>query len=248
MNLLILSDLHIDTGDNFGLFQWDDEEFIGTIEKMRELYSIDKIIFNGDIFELLKYSFNDIRKARPVLIRYLLNNDFQFLKGNHDILSIFGKESFRLTNSSGQIIHIEHGHNADWFNGNILGRLLGRLIFLILKRASESKFMMKIYFRIVRHYEEINIIPKKYNTLNYLTYALKILKECDVIILGHTHKLESHHTYYLNKKKRYINCGSCSLGRFEGLILNSETLAYEFIKETSKSLKSKYSVPYAVSV
>ena len=209
MNLLILSDLHIDTGDNFGVFQWDDEEFINCIEKVRELHSVNKVIFNGDIFELLKYSFYEIRKARPGLIRYLLKNDFIILKGNHDILNTIGKEFYRITNSSGQVIHIEHGHNADWLNGNFLGRIFGRFIFLLLRKMSEFKFMTELYLNIVRRNDEINIIPKKYNTLNYLTYALKKLKECDVVILGHTHKLESHHTYYMNRKKRYMNSGSC---------------------------------------
>ena len=245
MNILILSDLHIEKGDNFGLFQWDDDEFISCIEKARELYSVNKIILNGDIFELLKYSFREIRKARPVLIRYLLNNDFIILKGNHDILSTLGKEYYRITNSHGQVIHIEHGHNADWFNGNLLGRAFGKFLFLLLRKMSESRYIMELYFNIVKRIDEINIIPKKYNTLNYLTYALKMLKECDVVILGHTHKLESHHTYYMNRKKRYINCGSCSLGRFQGIILNTETLAYELIKETSETMSNSYSMTYA---
>jgi predicted phosphodiesterase len=245
MNLLIISDLHIDTGDNFGIFHWDDEEFIGCIEKFRELHSVNKIILNGDIFELLKYSFHEIRKARPVLIRYLLKNDFIILKGNHDILNSGGKEFYNITNSSGQIIHIEHGHNADWLNGSIPGRLFGKFIFYLLRKMSQSKNMMELYFNILKRNEGINVIPKKYNTLNYLTYALRKLKECDVVILGHTHKLESHHTYYMNRKKRYLNCGSCSLGRFEGIILNTETLAYDLIKETRESLREIFSLTNA---
>ncbi|MFZ2339643.1 MAG: metallophosphoesterase [Bacteroidales bacterium] len=245
MNLLIISDLHIDTGDKLGIFQWNDDEFIGCIEKFRELYSVNKIILNGDIFELLKYSFYEIRKARPLLVRYLLNSKFIILKGNHDILNTIGKEFYRITNSSGQVIHIEHGHNADWLNGNFLGRLLGQFIFFLLKRMSNIKYMTELYFNILKRNEGISVIPKKYNTLNYLTYALRKLKECDVLILGHTHKLESHHTYYMNRKKRYINCGSCSLGRFEGIILNTETLEYDLIKETIESLRKSNSMTYA---
>ncbi len=66
---------------------------------------------------------------------------------------------------------------------------------------SHSKYMMDIYFRIIALEDEINHIPKKYNTIKYLTYALRLLKEYDVVILGHTHKLESHHTYYLESEK-----------------------------------------------
>jgi predicted phosphodiesterase len=92
-------------------------------------------------------------------------------------------------------------------------------------------FIIKLYFRIVALEDQVNYIPKRYNTLKYLTYALRLLKENDLVILSHTHKLESNHTYYLNKKKRYLNSGTCSLGRFQAIILDTETLKYEMIKE-----------------
>ena len=46
MNILILSDLHIDTCDNFGTFQWDDMDLIMQIEGLRDIHNIDKVIFN----------------------------------------------------------------------------------------------------------------------------------------------------------------------------------------------------------
>jgi predicted phosphodiesterase len=106
--------------------------------------------------------------------------------------------------------------------------------------------MMDIYFKIVALEEQINQIPKKYNTIKYLTYALKLLKEHDVVILAHTHKLESHHTYYLNKKKRYLNSGSCSLGRFQCIVMDTETLKYELIKESKESIMNSYPMHYAI--
>lgn len=42
----------------------------------------------------------------------------------------------------------------------------------------------------------------------------------------------------LYKKKRYLNTGSCSLGRFQGIVLDTETLKYELIKEVRGSVKS----------
>lgn len=246
MNILILSDLHIDTNDNFGVFQWDDMDFIMCIERIREKHNIEKIILNGDIYELLKYSFDDIKKARPALLNYLINRDFVYIKGNHDLVCDFGLEHYRIENSKGQIIYIEHGHNADWLNGKRIGRVVGRVLFSVLKKLSYSSLMMDLYFRIIRYNDEVNIIPKRYNTITYLTYALNLLKDNDVVILGHTHKLESHHTYYLNKKKRYLNCGSCSLGRFQGIVIDTETLKYELIKETCESMVNSYSYTYAV--
>jgi predicted phosphodiesterase len=246
MNILVLSDLHLDTHDSFGIFQWDEIDFIGQIENMRILYSIDKVIFNGDTFELFKYTFEDISKANPILTEYFKREDFIFIKGNHDIVNDFGLKYFRITNSQGQTIHIEHGHNADWIDGTRLGRTISKLGLSSLKRMSHIKPLMKLYFKIVDLNDQISHIPKRYNTLKYLTYALKLLKEHDVVILAHTHKLESHHTYYLNKKKRYLNSGSCSLGRFQGIVLDTETLKYELIKENKFLMKELYQMPYAI--
>jgi len=246
MNILVLSDLHIDNGDTFGTFQWEEKDFILQLERIIYLYNIDKVIFNGDIFELMKYRMEDIRNAYPVLFRYLKNRKFIFIKGNHDLVSSMGALSFDILNSSGQRIHIEHGHNADWFNGSKPGRAIGQLGLSVLKKLAASKTFLDIYFRIIALEEAVDYIPKKYNTIKYLVYALKLLKEYDLVILAHTHKIESHHTYYLNRKKRYLNCGSCSLGRFEGIVLDTETFKYELIKETSHSLKEKLVLDYAV--
>jgi len=237
MNILVLSDLHIDTRDRFGTFQWNEMDLITQIENMRDTYAIDKIIFNGDIFEMYKYRLADIQKAHPTLMSYFNDKDFVFIKGNHDILNNTALDSYTITNSENQTIHIEHGHNADWLNGNKLGRSIGKFGLTMLKKLSYSKWVMNIYFKIVALEDEINHIPKKYNTIKYLTYALKLLKDHDVVILGHTHKLESHHTYYLNKKKRYLNSGACTLGRFQGIIMDTETMKYELIKESKDSLQ-----------
>jgi predicted phosphodiesterase len=246
MNILVLSDLHIDTCDNFGTFQWDEMELIMQIEGIRDSYNVDKVIFNGDIFEMQKYTYEEIRKVNPILMRYFNDNNFVFIKGNHDIVCDFSVENFQLTNSQGHSIYIEHGHNADWFNGSRLGRAIGKFGISLLKKLSHSKYLMDIYFKIVAIEDQINHIPKSYNTIKYLSYALKLLKEHDIVILSHTHKLESHHTYYLNKKKRYLNSGSCSLGRFQGILMDTETLKYELIKETKESIKNSHQMAYAI--
>jgi len=231
MNILVLSDLHIDARDSSGMFQWDEMDFILKIEQLRDIHSIDKVIFNGDTFELLKYTFDELKKANPLLFRYIESNDFIFIKGNHDRVNSFGFKHFQITNSKEQSIYIEHGHKADWFNNSMIGYKFGKAGLILLKRLSGSRRVMKVYVRLISWFEQIDQIPRRYNTLKYLTYALRLLKEHDVVILSHTHKLESHHTYYLSKKKRYLNTGSCSLGRFECIVLNTETLQYELIKE-----------------
>ena len=240
MNLLVLSDLHIDTHDNFGIFQWTEMDFIMQIELLRDHFAIDKVIFNGDTFELFKYTFDEIKEANPIIMDYFRDKDFIFIKGNHDMLNDLAVDHYQILNSKGQSIYIEHGHNADWLDGTKIGRALCKFGFLLLKKLSRYKSLLNLYFKIVAINDHVNHIPKKYNTIKYLTYALKLLKEHDVVIFGHTHKLESHKTYYLNTKKRYINSGTCSLGRFQAVVMDTETLKYELIKESKDSIKKKF--------
>jgi predicted phosphodiesterase len=239
MKILVISDLHIDTHDSFGIFQWEEKDFIAKLERVKKKYEIDRIILNGDTYDLYKYDILEIKKKNQHLMEYFNNGDFVFIKGNHDMLDTHSLDYFQITNSSGQTIHIEHGHNADWLNGNRLGRALCKLGFYFLKGIIHFKFLLNLYFTIIHKSDQIYHVSKKYNTIKYLLYALRLLKDHDVVIFGHTHKLESHHTYYINKKKRYINTGTCSMGRFQGVVMDTETLKYELIKESKESNKKK---------
>jgi predicted phosphodiesterase len=247
MNLLVLSDLHIDACDHFGTFQWNELEFISQLESLRNRYSIDKVIFNGDVFELVKYSYKAIRSANPALMKYFKESDFVFIRGNHDIKNKMATDHFDIVNTSGQKIHIEHGHKADWMNGTRIGRMIGIFGLSLLKRMSANSRPMKMYIRKVETHEKlINDFPKKYNTIKYLTYALKLLKEHDVVIFGHTHKLEVHHTRYNNRKKKYINSGTCSLGRFQCIVMDTETLKYKVLKINKDAISLPFQIKSAI--
>ncbi len=245
MKILIISDLHIGNNDDFSTFSWKAGNFIRAIELLKAEESIDKIVLNGDVFELYKYSFDEIVESNPSLVEYLMSHpDIIYLKGNHDAICPLGEESTSMINSHGNRIYIEHGHTADFMNGTFLGRKIQTFGFNLLRWGSKARWILNIYQKLLLAGEAINKIPKKYDSIRYLTHALHLLKNNDVVILGHTHKIESHKTYYLNKKKLYINCGSCSLGRFQGVILNTETLDYETIKfKNYKELLKEYKKP-----
>ncbi len=230
MNILVISDLHIDNGDRFGTFGWKAKKFIKTIEAVVKAYGIDKVILNGDIFDLYKYNFKEVYFKNFELISYFNRKGYVYIRGNHDLFNPFAEDSHTIVNSKGQKIYIEHGHNADFLNGTRFGRWLGTLGFYLLKKIITIQLVQKIYFKVVEWDEQLNHIPKKYNTYKYLNYALNLLKEYDVVLLGHTHKLEVHKTYYFNSKKLYFNTGSCSLGRLQAVVLDTETLRYDTIK------------------
>lgn len=236
MNILVLSDLHIDHGDKFGIFKWDTPLLIEYIKNIINKFNIQQVILNGDIFELYKYKYEDIAKHNNNLVSFLSQPMFIHIKGNHDITSKIARDSYVIKNKNGQTIYFEHGHKADFLNGTPIGRVISKVGLKTLKWFMKNKKIRKAYFRYIEIDDQITRMPKKYNSYKYLQHALKLLKQYDVVFLGHTHKIEAHHTYYLNRKKRYINCGSCSMGRFQAVIFNTESLRYEIIKTDKDNL------------
>lgn len=230
MNILVISDLHLGNNDRLDTFGWKPDAFIRALECLQETYQISKIVLNGDVFELYKYRFEEAQACHAQLINYLLKKQSVFIKGNHDALSPMGQDSYVFENQEGKTIYIEHGHSVDFMNGSRIGRTIHRVFFNFLKYLAQQNWVLNLYFDIVEKTEQVNHIPKKYDSYKYLKYALKLLKTYDMVVLGHTHKIEAHKTYYLNSKKRYVNSGSCSLGRFQGLVINTETLEFETIK------------------
>lgn len=230
MKLLVVSDLHIGSGDSCDVFGWNHKTFKNFIEGQILSQGIDKVIINGDFFELYKYKYSEVEKHSKDLIEYLTGDAFIYIHGNHDITKQALSE-YDITNSKGQTIHFEHGHKADFLNGTLFGRSLGRFTLATIRQVSlMSAKIRKLYLHINLSSENNNYKPRKYNTLKYLQYALNKLKHYDMVVLGHTHKVETHETYYNNTKKYYLNSGSCSIGKFQGLIIDTETLRYETLK------------------
>lgn len=230
MNVLVISDLHLGTGDQFGTFEWSNSDFILMMRHIIQTHKVDQVVLNGDVFELYKYRFKDTYRKNRELIRFFKSINAIFIKGNHDFISPLGAFHHTILNSQGKKIYFEHGHEADFLNGTSVGRAIGLGLHMLLKHLISYRWVQRIYFNTIDALEDINQIPRKYNTYRYLKHALKLLRTYDVVVMGHTHKLESHNTYYLNNKKQYCNTGSCTMGRFQGIIVDTESLRVESIK------------------
>lgn len=237
MKILVISDLHLGNGDRFGTFEWSADDFILLLKDTIHQQRIDQVVLNGDIFELYKYTFKAAYRKNRVLIGYFKSINAIFLKGNHDFISPMGKFQHLIVNSQGRKIYIEHGHEADFLNGTRLGRAIGYGLHVLLKTIVGFKWVERIYFDTLMTLEEVNKVPRKYNTYKYLKHALKLLRTYDVVVLSHTHKVENHSTYYLSSKKQYCNTGSCTLGRFQGVVVDTETLTCDTIKLSKKECK-----------
>lgn len=235
MILLVISDLHIDTGGKLGTFGWKAKKFMATLDTVIDHYGVEAVVLNGDVFDLYKYSYNEIAEVNAKIIDYFNQKHFIQIRGNHDIWVPHTRDHYQVVNSSGKTIYIEHGHKADFLNGTRLGRFISITMYAFLKLLTRNRWAERAFYRAVDYFDDVNRVPRKYNTIKYLMYALKLLKKYDMVILGHTHKLESHKIYYLNNKKIYLNCGTCSLGRFQAVVVDTETFEYETIKIPKKS-------------
>jgi predicted phosphodiesterase len=240
MNIFVLSDLHMCNGGRLDTFKWDAKDFIDKLEYVRETYSIDKVILNGDIYDLYKYSLKEITDKNAQIINYFESIHAVYIKGNHDIKHPKGLRYYLIVNRKGQRIRIEHGHKANFFNGTRAGRCICHSLFKMLKVCVHMPFAVRLYFGRLLKNEGLSR-DRRYSFYTYLRYAVHLLQRNDVVILGHTHKLEVHTTYTGDKAKLYLNSGSCSFGRFEGMILDTETLRYHLInKSTSFSHKPMF--------
>jgi len=55
--------------------------------------------------------------------------------------------------------------------------------------------------------------------------------------------MERHGADFKGRPRTYLNSGSCSLGRFEAILLDTESLAYEFIR--MRPMKLGHGRPHA---
>ncbi|MCX7881957.1 MAG: metallophosphoesterase family protein [Brevinematales bacterium] len=231
MKILVFSDWHLDAKDALGWFGWDEKKFIKKLQKIITHYQPDKIVLNGDIFELYRYRKVEIVRRYPELLRFLQRYSVIYVRGNHDSISHVGLDYYEIS-YEGRRILIVHGHQADFFNGNRVIRFFVRLGMKGLRLLSHWNWVRNLYMRVYRHLDTKPLDARKENDFKYVVYALRLLdKQYDAVILGHTHQLEDLVLYQRGRKKYYLNSGTCSQGRFQGIFLDVSTWTYALINE-----------------
>jgi UDP-2,3-diacylglucosamine pyrophosphatase LpxH len=216
MRYLIISDLHLGSGDSADLFLTDDNalkthrEFDANLMKWIDSIPHDRLIVNGDAFELWQNSKSKIKKAHPIL--YSLLNTGIILIGNHDY-KIFGKSEYIITLDNGKTILVTHGFQNDpsmtspltrfgnWILGNIQRIIPGSFVWFENRFSSVDKGLVEHAYK----------------------YAKEKLKTYDYVVFGHTHihEKKSFDTGNLNNIN-YYNCGSCKFGKTQGVLIDTE--------------------------
>ncbi len=226
MKILILSDWHLDTRDDLGWFGWKESDFLTQLEDVIARHKPDKIILNGDIFELYRYRKADIARAYPGIFRFFQRYSVVFVRGNHDSISHAGLDYYEIQHGEKRVL-ILHGHQADFLNGNRIMRTLVSLGMKVLRFFSHNDWVRQRYMDIYRRVETKPLDYRRQNDFKYLFYAMRLLdRRYDAVIMGHTHQQEDIVFYQRGRKKYYLNSGTCTRGRFQAILFDIENWHY----------------------
>ena len=226
MKILSISDLHVCADKSFDKFQWADKEFIEKIEYYKTLHKIDTVVIAGDVYEMYFFDENEIKEKNPYLYSFLENTPWIVcLKGNHD----------RLTKHNDKYVYdkvyIEHGHKGDIYGIPVVNLIVESfhkvLDFLIRNIPALKRFYISKYQKYMSDYEG----EGAKDSLRVLKRALRLLERYDLVVMGHTHIQQILDFNFKNSRKIYANTGTCSSHRFEGVIIDTDTLSVELVNE-----------------
>jgi len=211
MRSLIISDLHMGDGTGTDDFIAQDDKVLNFIENINP----DILYLNGDIFELWQCSMRKIRKFHYTFTNYVEGKYYKpvifpqivKLKGNHDY-SLLGQMKAEITTRSGKKVLITHGFQNDPLMTNPISRFftwcLGRIE------------------RLIPNIDNVFSASKRINN-KANEYAMQQLKKYDIVILGHTHKIECKQYLVLGRFVTYANSGTCTNGKIQGILLDTDT-------------------------
>ena len=211
MKALILSDLHMGDGTGSDEFMEQDYKilnFIGSIAP-------DSLYLNGDIFELWKCKMKNIRSFHYTLTKFvdgeyvhgMIFPEVIRIKGNHDY-TLFGKMKVEITTKSGKKILITHGFQNDPWMTNPISRFFTWCLGRVEKLIPDIDNVFSASKRINNKANE---------------YAMQQLTKYDIVILGHTHKIECKQYLILGRFVTYANSGTCTNGKLQGILIDTET-------------------------
>jgi UDP-2,3-diacylglucosamine pyrophosphatase LpxH len=233
MDIAIISDLHIGSGDQTDRFGHDDYEFLRFLKYLEA--NFQKVVLLGDVFETLtgrEYGKRllELKKcfqAHPEVSRRLVGDrqKYIYIHGNHDLVAAeaFCSTGEHLLSHNGSTILFTHGHIFDristnarqaaewfvWLGGHILRRG-GTALYELFRKIDDRLLGADDCF-------------KQSDFEARATRAAESM-EIDAIVTGHSHTGGSLDT----GKTLVLNSGACMEGRFQFISLNPTTMEYKF--------------------
>jgi len=229
MNIAVISDLHLgsgDTADNFGHSEGDFLRFLSKLES-----DFDRIVLLGDVWETLTAhrlfdSREGLRRAREAhsALAYRFERDkYLYIHGNHDLVAASeGVPEEVVLDVNGVRLLFTHGHGHDW--------LVRRAQWLSESLVWLGAWVRRCGLNAVYRFGYLldNALSKPptqclKDTFQAWAFSLAKSRQADVVVTGHTHVAMRSE----RDSRLFLNSGSCSEGKISYLAIETRSDRYE---------------------
>jgi len=229
MEIAVISDLHLGTGDAADGFGHDDADFLKFLTFLER--NFEKVVLLGDVWETLTGALpgdpaHELRRAREshreIAARFERPN-YLYVHGNHDLVAgaVQGTPDELIIHTGDTRILFTHGHQNDdlvqrrrwlselgvWLGGWIRRLGLGAL-YRLLSELDEKRGGLSL----------------DSTRCSFQKWAMDIAteREFDIMVTGHTHLAANA----AHGDRLFLNSGSCSEGQLSFLSLDTTRKSY----------------------
>jgi len=229
MNIAVISDLHLGSGDSADSFGHDEAEFLRFLSRLES--DFERIVLLGDVWETLTSHrlFNAAeglrraREAHPTLASRFERSQYLYVHGNHDLVAASeGVPSELILDVGGVRLLFTHGHHHDW----LVRRAQWLSETFVWLGAWVRRLGLSAVYRLGYLLDRVLSKPPAQgfkDTFQSWAFALARLKQADVIVTGHTHVAMRSE----RESRLFLNSGSCSEGNFSYLAIDTRFDRYE---------------------
>jgi predicted phosphodiesterase len=232
MQIAVISDLHLGSGDRSDGFGHNDsvfEQFLGRLES-----DFEKIVLLGDVWETLtskrlydvKGGLKRAREAHPRLAHRLQGSRYLYVHGNHDWVAgeIDGAPTELLIDDGSQRLLLTHGHQHDW----LIRRARSLSEYFVWLGGWAKRVGLSGIYSIGYGIDHWLSQPTNGATLDsFQRWALTLARRrsADIVVTGHTHVAQRLE----HDGRIYLNSGRCSEGNLSYLALDTRSQRYEVV-------------------
>jgi predicted phosphodiesterase len=217
MNIAVISDLHVGSGDAADGFGHHDADFLRFLRFLEG--NFERIVLLGDIWETLAcrklgdaaLELRRARAAHPEIARRFELPQYSYVHGNHDLVAgiVEGAPEHLVLEADGTRLLFTHGHHHDalFVRGQWLAEL-GIWAGGWLLRLGQSP--------LYRAFSAIDAtrtgVAADAGRCTFQRWAVRAAEAfaADVVVTGHTHLP----TRAEHGRRLFLNSGSCAEGRF----------------------------------
>jgi predicted phosphodiesterase len=215
MQIAVISDLHLGSGDRSDLFGHDDAEFLRYLRFLES--NFERIVLLGDIWETLtspvpftpRHALERCRESHPEIAGRLDGSQYVYVHGNHDIIARqLGVPGSYELEADGTRLHFTHGHVHDL----LIRRARWVSEVAVCLGAWLRRLGLGSVYRIAEHIDHwFTTVEQDPERCTFRRWAIQWAqrREADVIVTGHTHSAGSSE----HGSRLFLNSGSCSYGK-----------------------------------